>query len=143
MCLQHMHLFILHYVYLPRINVAVDSFNSAWNKHPMRTERNWSPERMWTNGMIDATNQNLLAVADVRNDNIGIQDLDWYGHDPHAPLPPDDGLSTVEVNEIQVDLPEEIIQALYQEINPCTESSTFGVDVYQIALNLVENMLSL
>ena len=52
----------------------------------MRTEKNWSPERMWTNGMMDTTNRHLLAVADVRNDSVGIQDLDWYGHDPHAPL---------------------------------------------------------
>ena len=81
-----LHLFILRYVYLPRINVAVDSFTNAWNKHPMRTEKNWSPERMWTNGMMDTTNRHLLAVADVRNDSVGIQDLDWYGHDPHAPL---------------------------------------------------------
>ena len=137
-----LHLFILHYIYLPRVNVAIDSFTRAWNRHPMRTERNWSPERMWTNGMIDITNRNLSAVADVRDENNDVQDFDWFGQDPHAPLPPDDGLSTVEVNEIQVDLPEEIIQVLYQEVNPLLESATFGVDCYQVALDLVENMLS-
>jgi hypothetical protein len=137
-----LHLFILHYIYLPRVNVAIDSFTRAWNRHPMRTERNWSPERMWTNGMIDVTNRNLSAVADVRDENNDVQDFDWFGQDPHAPLPPDDGLSTVEVNEIQVDLPEEIIQVLYQEVNPLLESATFGVDCYQVALDLVENMLS-
>ena len=92
--------------------------------------------------MIDVTNRNLSAVADVRDENNDVQDFDWFGQDPHAPLPPDDGLSTVEVNEIQVDLPEEIIQVLYQEVNPLLESATFGVDCYQVALDLVENMLS-
>ena len=69
--------------------------------------------------------------------------MDWYGHDPHALLPPENGLSTVEVNVIQVDLTDEIILVLYQEIDPCRESSTFGVDVYQIGLDLVENILPL
>ena len=42
--------------------------------------------------MIDRVNGRLAAVADVRSDaNIS-------GHD--APPPPDDGLSTVEVNEV-------------------------------------------
>ena len=90
--------FVLHFVFLPRINVAIDSFVNAWNRHPVRTEQNWSPEQMWANGMLDITNRHLLAVADVRNECERSEDLAWFGHDPHAPLPPDDGLSTVEVN---------------------------------------------
>ena len=138
-----LHLFILHFIFLPRINSAIESFTRAWNKHPMRTERNWSPERIWTNGLIDATNCHLSVVADVRDRNSVVEDLECFGQDPHAPLPPDDGLSTVEVNEIQVDLPEEIIQTLCEEVNPCLESTMFGIDLYQIALDLVENMLSM
>ena len=59
-----LHKFILYFVFLPRINVAIDSFVNAWNRHPMRTEHNWSPEQMWVNGMVDSTNRHLLAVAD-------------------------------------------------------------------------------
>ena len=58
-----LHLFVLHYVYLPRINAAIDSFVEAWNKHPIRTERNWSPEQIWSNGMIDRVSGRLAAVA--------------------------------------------------------------------------------
>ena len=41
-----LHKFALHYIYLPRINRALSSFTSAWNNHPLRTENNWSPERI-------------------------------------------------------------------------------------------------
>ena len=51
-----LHLFVLHHVYLPRINAAIDSSVEAWNKHPIRTERNWSPEQIWSNGMTDRVN---------------------------------------------------------------------------------------
>ena len=50
---NRIHMFILHFVYLPRINKAIESFVHAWNHHPMRTERNWSPVQMWTNRMVD------------------------------------------------------------------------------------------
>lgn len=113
-----LHLFVLHCVYLPRINAAIDSFVGAWNKHPIRTERNWSPEQIWSNGMIDRVNGRLTAVVDVSDANISGHEHEWYGFDPDAPPPPDDGLSTVEVNEVDVDLLDNIISRLSNEINP-------------------------
>jgi len=60
------HLFVLQFIFLPRINRALESFTSAWNLHPIRTERNWTPMRIWSNGMIDHRNCDLNAVADVQ-----------------------------------------------------------------------------
>ena len=59
--------------------------------------------------MIDRVNGRLAAVADVRSDavadvrsdaNISGHEHEWFGFDPDAPPPPDDGLYTVEVNEV-------------------------------------------
>ena len=46
------HMLILHYVFLPRISKAIESFVQAWNHHPMRTGRNLSPIQISTNGMV-------------------------------------------------------------------------------------------
>ena len=51
------HMFILHYVYLPRINAAIENLVDAWNKHPIRTERNCTPEQIWSNGMTNWVSQ--------------------------------------------------------------------------------------
>ena len=59
------HMFVLHLIFLPRINRALESFVEAWNLHPIRTEQNWTPEQIWMNGMIDFRNRQLTAVADV------------------------------------------------------------------------------
>lgn len=40
-------LFILHSVFIHVINYHLDVFVKAWNRHPMRTERNWSPHKIW------------------------------------------------------------------------------------------------
>lgn len=137
-----LHMFILHYVYLPRINVAVDAFTTAWNKHPIRTERNWSAEQIWANEMLDRCTQGLSAINDVRGEqHLHDQDLTWYGYDPDAPLPADDGLSTVEVNNITMDLPNNIVGELTRQINPLANSNSFGIDIFQRAVQLVQEML--
>ena len=71
------HLFVLQFIFLPRINRALESFTSAWNLHPIRTERNWTPMRIWGNGMIDHRNRDLNAVADVAESAISNDDLEW------------------------------------------------------------------
>ncbi|KAJ7318915.1 hypothetical protein OS493_036906 [Desmophyllum pertusum] len=56
-------------------------FASAWNNHPLRTENNWSPKRIWVNGMIDIRNHQLMAVADMMEQEPSFDDLTWYGID--------------------------------------------------------------
>ena len=41
-------LFVLHRVFLPRINNALHEFALAWNLHPMRTMHNLSPKEYFT-----------------------------------------------------------------------------------------------
>lgn len=48
---DEVHLFCLHYVYLPRINRHLQEFTNAWNCHPLSTERNRSPNQMWIAGL--------------------------------------------------------------------------------------------
>ena len=112
----------------------------VWER--IRTERNWSPEQIWSNGIIDRVNGRLAAVDDVRsNVNISGHEHEWFGFDPDAPPPPDDGLSTVEVNEVNLDLPDNIISRLSNEINPLENSSAFAIDIFQRALEFLENLL--
>ena len=42
-CLNDMHLFALHYVFMPRINHTLEEFVRQYNNHPLRTEQNLTP----------------------------------------------------------------------------------------------------
>ena len=44
------HLFCLHYVFLPRINHSLQQFLETWNHHPLGTQRNLSPFQLWMTG---------------------------------------------------------------------------------------------
>ena len=58
-------LFVLHCVFLPVINHHLQQFAKGWNQHPIRTERNWSPHKIWINGMIDPNQRDHTAIQDV------------------------------------------------------------------------------
>ena len=49
---SYVDLFILHCVFLPRINRDLECFARTWNQHPLQTERMWSPKKIWVNGML-------------------------------------------------------------------------------------------
>ena len=49
---NEIHLFALHYVFLLRINKNMDIFRESYNKAPLSTERNKSPEQLWLTGMF-------------------------------------------------------------------------------------------
>lgn len=51
------HLFVLHQVFLPRINRSLDEFVNQWNSHPVSSAGNQSPEQMFISGSLDAAVQ--------------------------------------------------------------------------------------
>ena len=45
---NHIHMFSLHYVYLPKIDRSLQAFRIGWNNYPMR---GLSPEQQWVQGL--------------------------------------------------------------------------------------------
>ena len=68
-------LFILHCLYLPRINNSHEEFSKAWNRHPMRTEDHWSPHKIWINSIVRGDYE-----------EIETPDLDEFGIDEDSPV---------------------------------------------------------
>ena len=49
--LNELHLFVLHLVFLPVINEALNELVADWNNHPLSSEHNFSPVQLWQLGM--------------------------------------------------------------------------------------------
>ena len=103
----------------------------------MRTERNWSPIRMWTNGMLDMRNHQVSGVSDVADLETDIDDLEWFGFDPYALTPDDEGLSTVEVGDVNIDTEDHTLAQLQNNTNSVRNSDSFDIDLYQEALSFL------
>ena len=49
---NELHLFALHYVFVPRINRNFQMFQEAYNRATLSTERGCSPTQLWICGML-------------------------------------------------------------------------------------------
>ena len=100
--------------------------------------RNWSPEKIWANGMLDLRNRGLHQVSELQGDIDAANNLEFYGVDWYAPSCLDDGLSVVNVEEIECPFDELTLEQL-RMIQPLQESNNYGMDIYITALNVVFN----
>ena len=116
---NNIDLFVLHYIYLPRINHALQEFTLAFNNCLMRTENNCSPEKIWTNGMINETVRQLSA-------NDAIENIELYGVDWNGPVPLDNQ-NILEVEPPNYPFPVEYLHQLQDHVNPLQQSSNYGV----------------
>ena len=48
------HLYCLHYVFLTRINHALNTFTDGWNNHPLSSEHNMTPVQLWVRGLCSS-----------------------------------------------------------------------------------------
>lgn len=56
-----------------------------------------------------------------------------YGFDPYAPRPHDDGLSTVELDDVDIDNEDDVITILRNSIDRLAVSNSLRIDLYMKA----------
>lgn len=126
--LKDLHLYCLHYIYLPRINRSLEEFVAQMNNRPVSTEHNNSPVQLWTSGMLLNINSNHTALTEG--------ELEQYGFDPEGLVHVSD-----EDYQVQSDLPAyELTEAqLLQLPNPMENDGHQGQSAY---LRSIELMIS-
>ena len=125
------HLFALHFVFLPRINGALDHFRMAWNDHGLHTERNRTPRQIFTAGAL-------------RLRHSGSPALDFFDGVPETYGIDQEGLSAqaesggVEIPPIRVNLTSDQLSELQSRVLPLSESNNFGIDLYVRTLEFLQ-----
>ena len=76
------HLFALHYIFLPRINRALDSFMDAWNNHGVHGK---TPNQIFTEGVLQL--RNWLLTSLIRIYMLMVQLLTMLYRNPHKASP--------------------------------------------------------
>ena len=59
------HLFSLHYVFIPRINEHLLEWKQAWMLHPLSSAHNQSPYQLWTSGMQHLSGSSGLIATEM------------------------------------------------------------------------------
>ena len=124
-------LFCLHYVFLPRINASLHSFQMAWNNHPLSTENNRSPIQIY---MVDSLESDLF--RDSLSVNLP-QHVDSDQSDNSSELE----FNTITVPEISSPLNENNLNYLRVAIDPLRNSSNHGMDIYTDCIQTVFQLM--
>ncbi|XP_057675231.1 uncharacterized protein LOC130905660 [Corythoichthys intestinalis] len=117
------HLLCVKYVFIPRLRSDLQHFTESWNNHPISTEANLTPLQMWNIGMLQAPvhQPNYTELQHIHHQEEASQDLDHGVVIPDIPSP----------------LSAENLALLQHEVNPNSDSLSFGHDTYLRALRFV------
>ena len=80
--LSEVHLFALHFVYIPRMNRALQHFTAQWNNHPVFGEHKLSPLQMFMSGILDNMRSGYSGVESV----LSPSEIPLYGFDAEGPF---------------------------------------------------------
>jgi hypothetical protein len=126
--LDNVHLFCLHYIYLPRINRALEMFREGWNHHGIRTASHRSPHQLFVEGVLRLHASGLTAL-----DFLTAVDETYGIDETFAGI--DDGNEIV-IPETRIHVSNEIMQQL-QEVDPLSMSDNNAIELYQRALHIL------
>uniref|UniRef100_A0A669E5V5 Integrase core domain-containing protein n=1 Tax=Oreochromis niloticus TaxID=8128 RepID=A0A669E5V5_ORENI len=63
------HLFGVHYIFVPRLRADLVTFVGGWNNHPLRTEGGLTPEQLWCMGHLqeldDEESNSTVVVPEI------------------------------------------------------------------------------
>ncbi|XP_073237665.1 uncharacterized protein [Porites lutea] len=130
---NEMHLFALHYVFLPMINRNLRAFQEAHTRAPISTEGNSSPEQLWVSGMLRMANSHHTIGQEFRDPQVIDDD---YGTDVDGPVPLEDHDEYVDVPPTVINLGQNFQQQLQVTIDPLRDSDCYGVDIYLECIRL-------
>ena len=131
-------LFCLHFVFLPRINRALEEFRMGWNFHSLRTESNLSPYQLWISGVIADRFSTFTAVRDILDSEV----TECYGVDPSDSVCPiEDDTVELTMAEIKVPLTVAEMKRLRENIDPLAHSFNFGKDLFTKAACFVAEQI--
>ena len=126
-CLNEIDLYCLHFVYLPRIESALDAFVDSWNNHSLSTEHNLTPNQLFIRGAIE---QNMMPQQPPPPQTL-------------APINPGQPVQSDHVSVPRFTFaPCNTLCHLLSTINPVEDSENFGCDIYMQVVDIVGHHLS-
>ena len=133
--IDDVHIFALQYIFLPRINKSLLEFKEAWNSHKVRTEQGLTPSQLFTSGALQLRQSGLSALDffDRVTDNYGVEE---------EGVTPYDDAEGVEVPPCLLNLPDSRLEELKETVDPLSDSDSFGIDLYERALALLQSTVT-
>lgn len=126
-------MFCLHFIFLPRINRALKSFQEAWNNHALSTECNWSPMQLFTA---------FSGGNPLFDENIDYQTYGVYSDTEDSSSDEETISEDVAIPAICSPLLQRDLLALRLSIDPLEYSDCYGGDLFMRTVHLVNVLMA-
>lgn len=126
--LDDVHLYSLHYVYIPRINRSLEEFVQQMNNHPVSSENNQSPLQLWEKGMLENMHSGNTALSPA--------EMDEFGVDPESILPVEEEDYQVNVIPPSIELADE---QLTQMPSPLQNDENCGINIFKQCIKFIHS----
>ncbi|KAL3059235.1 hypothetical protein OYC64_011203 [Pagothenia borchgrevinki] len=125
-----LHIFLVHFVFLPRLRSNLHTFTEGWNHHPLRTEGNMTSQQLWQLGLLQNSTDEAENVEDLQE-----LDIDW-----ESALYCDESLqeSGLVVPEFPTPINEQDMADLQAAVDPTEPSDSHGRDIYCRCLQIFQ-----
>ena len=107
-----------------------------WAHHPISSANNQSSFQLWYSGM-----NRLLHIDPQSAEDALVNTWADYGVDEEAPFPDVETDNNVVIPPTLVELNENHQLYLQQMVNPLMDDGNEGIDLYQQAVQVLENIL--
>ena len=131
--LNELHLFALHFIFIPRINRALKCFREGWNHHGMRTVSHLSPHQQFTRRALELQQSGLVALDFFENVDS------HYGGSIEDPIHVESE-SAVVVPQIRFNIAEDELDQLIATYNPLQDSDNYGVELYTSVVEFLNSL---
>ena len=128
---NNLHLFMLHFLFMARINESLMEFVKAWNHHKLRTVNNRTPTQLLLLGQLQGTTcgvnvyEDEFSIYDILRDAEDVVDADNQVVCDSRFCP---------FNELQM-------QQFEAQVSPCTLQSRIDVSCYDMLFEQFGNAL--
>ena len=127
---MEVHVYALHFIFIPRINRAIREYTNQWNCHPVSTAQSFSPEQLFISGTFTNGYSTSLEMENFDAFGSGIED------EPDAPQPIEQNNYEITVPEIALVLPGELMASL-ANVDPLQDDGNNGVNLYLMCVQAI------
>ncbi|KAJ7391273.1 hypothetical protein OS493_019405 [Desmophyllum pertusum] len=132
------HIWCLHYIYLPMLNNHLQTWRDAWIHHPLRTEQNKTPMQLWIGGLhFTQFGQRMLQDA---QEPITQEEIDQYGIDWNGPVGTNQD-NIVQVPDTTCPLDDHNLTLLKQAVDFRIDDGHYGISLYNDTMAEVTRLL--
>lgn len=124
--LNEIHLFCLHYIYLPCIQRSVNEFREQWNNHGLSTQGGQTPLQLWHMGIVN--NVGLPSNYIFHVDHT-------FGIDEEGPLPEFQTNNNVIIPHNNVTINEMAMNFIQRTVDPLHNDRNHGINLF---VNIVD-----